>query len=113
MKSIQKMVICFLCIASLLTFGTATAFATELPHDVIAFSASSNVNTVTPNFYGHYTKTITRYYEFGNIPQTCYYEEYNNDLGGWFSGTLTLQSATLTGDNWYECVYSGEIYGQM
>jgi len=113
MKNIKKVVACLLCIASLLTFGTATVFAAELPHDDMACSVSSNANNVAPFFYGHYTKTITRYYDFGSIPQTYYYEEYNSDLGGWFSGTLTLQSATLAGDNWYECVYSGEIYGQM
>lgn len=102
MKKIKKLIACLLCIASLLTFGSAATFAKQLPYPSMTYSVHSNTNNVIPFFYGHYTKTITRYYSFSNIPQTYYYEEYNSNFEGWFSGTLTLQSATLVGDDWYK-----------
>ena len=68
---------------------------------------------VSPYFWGHYTKTIERYYTKTEvIPDTIYYEEYVPEHNGTFSGTLSKVSIREAYNQL--CVtYRGELYGHM
>ncbi len=69
----------------------------------------------TPYFWGHYTKTLIKYYTNTEaMPNSIYYEEYREDFGGTFSGTLNKVNVVLMSNGWqYEVTYSGELYGHM
>ena len=50
-------------------------------------------------------------YDFGSIPTSVYYSEYNEATASYFSGTLYLISAELIGGRW-KATYKGTLYGQ-
>lgn len=68
----------------------------------------------TPYFWGHYTKTVVRYFiESDPIPESIYYEEYVEEHNGTFSGTLKRVNIEYTSYGTVAVTYSGELYGHM
>jgi hypothetical protein len=60
-----------------------------------------------------YSKTVVNQYSnFEDIPTSIYYSEYNDELGAWFSGRLSLTSTQLSGGIWY-ATFVGLIYGYI
>jgi len=78
-------------------------------------SVCSESESAAPYFWGHYTKTLVKYYSItAAIPNSIYYEEYRSDFGGTFSGTLNKVNVTLRANELqYEVTFMGELYGHM
>lgn len=59
-------------------------------------------------------KTVTKtYYEYP-VPLSIGYTEYDSQLHAWFSGTLYLQSMTVSSDHsTYYCTFSGTLTGNI
>lgn len=78
-------------------------------------SAYSESESAAPYFWGHYTKTLVKYYSTTDVvPNSMYYEEYRADFGGTFSGTLNKVNVILMPNGWqYEVTFRGELYGHM
>lgn len=58
-----------------------------------------------------YKETITRtYISKADIPQTYYYEYYNNNWNCWFRGTLKLTKTAPKGKK-FIATFTGTMYG--
>ena len=57
------------------------------------------------------TVTITvKYNSISAVPDTYYYEYYNNNVQSWMRGTLKLQNTTVNKNGQVTATYSGTLY---
>ena len=102
MKRAMSFCITLALIASLFSM---TCFAVDeetiISEEHVAFG-----DVVSPNIIHSYNKTIVVIYDsYSSVPSTYPYSEYNSELGGWFSGTLYLQSVVKYGTQWKATFY--------
>lgn len=83
----------------------------------IAYAKTSNKvitedsSIVYPNAVITYEKTTKRtFYSISSIPESYYYQEFNDMFQSTFSGTLYLQSVQSYG-SYYVATYSGTLFG--
>ena len=109
-KTFWVLVLCC-CLIATTPMGLLNAEAAQLT--IFGQEISGSNGDVSPYFWGHYTKTIVRYYSrTDTIPDTIYYEEYVPEHNGTFSGTL--RKIEIREDyTQLRVTYSGELYGHM
>ena len=57
-------------------------------------------------------KVVSIYFDFDDISETIYYEEYADGFNTWMNGCLSLQKAEKTSAYWY-ATYEGLLTGNM
>lgn len=98
-------------IITLLIISTLTAFPLNI------YAATNNMIYEKQQFISTprwtYTETVTitvKYNSISAVPDTYYYEYYNNNVQSWMRGTLKLQNTTVNKNGQVTATYSGTLY---
>lgn len=86
---------------SLRSSGTETAVQPELSDNPNACIAVSSTK-----------KIVQSYTSAEEVPESFFYEEFNEGYGVWMSGTMTLQKTEHVGSLW-TATYKGTLHGAL
>lgn len=111
MKRVFTLLLAVMLFASVCFFPVSAAEVEYAPDEVI--TSQGDEGDVSPRFMHHYTKTVYKVYvNYNSIPQSIYYEEFN-DQDGWFVGTLYLVGTTKLSNGHWQATFRGTLQGYI